>query len=850
MCGVIGLIVEREREDLGQVASKLLRMLEYRGYDSTGAILQGSSGIALRKDVGAPSAVTKRLGIEDLPGRVFCGQVRWATFGTVTRENAQPHEVRCKTHLYGAHNGNITNCDQLKRRLLAKGHAVVSDNDGEMLVHTVEHYFAEELTKIDADDHGERRKALNRAIVRASADMVGSFAAVVVDPVSQTVACIKAGSSLYLGVGRDPERGAFVIASSDLSSVLSMTKILVPLNEKEFCLYTAGEFQVHAVKNGAPIRRAPVRSRLRVEETKLAPPWRFFMEQEIHAQVSASAKLLALYTGRSERLDLIRALLAEEPDLVKNVKHAVKALADLTDPDELARRAELLLAAEELRRLVAVAGGAGFRPAAEEPFESSYANLLEDLRHLHPEAAGATLHLIDAVFLLDEVSDISSRIDRFVDRIAEAHEYGSSIYLLACGTSFHAAKTAAIFFDRIAGLNIFPILPGEFRSQYAHSIRDRDVVIGISQSGETKDLIDVYNLVRESGRAATLIAIVNNTNSTLALEKSELYVPLFCGPEIAVPATKSFLNQLLVLYVLALRVAERFAHLGIRRIDGGALARAKKNLFRVPSLVEETLRTSGDAVARAAGELHLAPSIHILATGMLGIAKEGALKIREVVLNHTEGFEASEFKHGPNTILGLNTLYGPQELHAFLAAIAGSLERAATDHGKRLGGREAARLLALAADRLLLGKESGVARDREQVAWIADPALFSALYRPYPLVFVTGPNERDVNLTISQINTHKIRGASVFMIAEENPFLREAVEKSPDLPGASYRCGYIPLPETGDEILCAFTSAVVLQTLALAMSVRKMELLDRLGLLDHGVHPDAPKNVSKSITVD
>ncbi|HAH07829.1 MAG TPA: glutamine--fructose-6-phosphate aminotransferase, partial [Elusimicrobia bacterium] len=108
---MIGLRCARDRADLGEVAARLLRMLEYRGYDSTGAILQSEAGdIVLRKDVGSPTVVTKKLGIHKLPGKIFCGQVRWATFGSVTRENAQPHDVRCKTHLYGAHNGNITNC--------------------------------------------------------------------------------------------------------------------------------------------------------------------------------------------------------------------------------------------------------------------------------------------------------------------------------------------------------------------------------------------------------------------------------------------------------------------------------------------------------------------------------------------------------------------------------------------------------------------------------------------------------------------------------------------------------------------------------------------------------------------
>ncbi|MFH1223400.1 MAG: glutamine--fructose-6-phosphate aminotransferase, partial [Pseudomonadota bacterium] len=139
MCGVIGLRCERDRDDLGVVSSKLLRMLEYRGYDSTGAAIQNSKGeIVLRKDVGAPSVVTEKLGITKLQGKIFCGQVRWATFGSVDKENAQPHEVNCKTHIYGAHNGNITNCEQLKEWLTEQGHKVVSDNDGEMVVHMVE----------------------------------------------------------------------------------------------------------------------------------------------------------------------------------------------------------------------------------------------------------------------------------------------------------------------------------------------------------------------------------------------------------------------------------------------------------------------------------------------------------------------------------------------------------------------------------------------------------------------------------------------------------------------------------------------------------------------------------------
>ena len=145
-CGVLGMSLHKTSVDLGKYASTLLKALEYRGYDSTGGAFQNDKKeVTLLKDVGKPSTLVKTLGMENQEGKIFCGQVRWATFGSVTKRNAQPHEVNCKRHIYGAHNGNITNTRELKEFLLSEGHNVVSDNDGEMLVHTVEHFFDNEL---------------------------------------------------------------------------------------------------------------------------------------------------------------------------------------------------------------------------------------------------------------------------------------------------------------------------------------------------------------------------------------------------------------------------------------------------------------------------------------------------------------------------------------------------------------------------------------------------------------------------------------------------------------------------------------------------------------------------------
>ncbi|OHD18843.1 MAG: hypothetical protein A2Y38_11495 [Spirochaetes bacterium GWB1_59_5] len=116
-------------------------------------------------------------------------------------------------------------------------------------------------------------------------------------------------------------------------------------------------------------------------------------------------------------------------------------------------------------------------------------------------------------------------------------------------------------------------------------------------------------------------------------------------------------------------------------------------------------------------------------------------------------------------------------------------------------------------------------------------------------MFVCPPDVRDARITISQIHTHKIRGADIMLFAEKHPDLDLAVRGVP-YGKNDYQSAYVELPASGDRFLFVFSATVALQYLAFRMSVLKMEYLDKLGVIDHGVHPDTPKNVSKSITVD
>lgn len=858
MCGVIGLVYEKTRDDLGKIAAELLKTLEYRGYDSTGAAIQGDGeDVALAKGVGAPSVMVDELGITRMRGRAFCGQVRWATFGAVTDANSQPHVVRCKTFLYGAHNGNVTNCDDLKAWLVAEGHAVLSDNDGEMVVHTVEHFFARELEKSKPQDADARRACMRAALLIAATKLEGSFAAVIVDPVTRVMWAIKQGSSLYFGVGSDDGGGRFAIASSDLSSILKLTRVVVPITEGEFIEYEPSGHRIYCIEDrtlktaagpvklaaGAIVEREPVRSRLRAKDTALVHPFETFMDQEISAQEQTAREVITLFLGGS---DAARA--AKDLTFPSEITSHLDALRDQYDDDRIRKMFHELVDLPAFRALLTMA------PAA-----------IEKAQHLHSAEAGfftdlllmardrfdtLAVRLLDAMLEADEVREYAHAIDRFGKMCTDAVNARGRIYIICCGSSYHAAKAASLFFNELARVELTPILPGEFRAQSARSLADGDLVIAVSQSGETKDLIDVLNDVIASGKAIGRIALVNNVNSTLAQEKSELLIPLRCGPEIAVPATKSFMNQMVVFYCLALHLADRRGDPALAR----DLKVRREKLSSLPELLRETVDSTDADVEVAAKLLYLAPSIHLLATRISAVAKEGALKIREVVLNHTEGFEASEFKHGPNTILGFNTVLGPRRVDAMLKRLGFILRNLVAQSVEAgMAPDSTQRLIQAATDSVLSPMSTPFslsAAERELFERKFDrDELVAELYADYPLVYITGPDERDVALTVSQINTHKIRGSSSVVIAEDHPALRGAATKAP-VDNAEYRSVYITLPRTDDTLMAMFSATVALQRLALKMSLLKKHYLDRLEIAEHGVHPDVPKNVSKSITVD
>jgi len=157
--------------------------------------------------------------------------------------------------------------------------------------------------------------------------------------------------------------------------------------------------------------------------------------------------------------------------------------------------------------------------------------------HEQPSVAGELIHLLEA----------SSHVEPMIERMAAARH----LYLVGCGTGYHACMLGATYLARLAGRAAIPILAPQFIPQYGPAVGPEDVGLFVGQSGETKDVLNALAVARERGMG--VLGLVNVLGSTL-MNVSEYYLPLACGYEISVPATKTFTNQAVAFLYLALRM--------------------------------------------------------------------------------------------------------------------------------------------------------------------------------------------------------------------------------------------------------------------------------------------------------
>jgi len=228
-------------------------------------------------------------------------------------------------------------------------------------------------------------------------------------------------------------------------------------------------------------------------------------------------------------------------------------------------------------------------------------------------------------------SENSDQIQQFVNNIKQA----KNLYITGSGTSYNAAEIAKYLISKFAKIKINTVISSEFPFSPT-DIEQDSTLIAISQSGESADVLDAVRIARKSN--TNILSIVNHLNSSLSQESS-LVIGLNCGPEIGVAATKSFTSQLTALYKIT------------DKLCNGCI---NPDWEKVSAIISQIL-SNHSKIKEIAKNLKETSDIYVLGRGIhLSIAKEAALKLKELSYIHAEGIAGGELKHGPLALMDSN----------------------------------------------------------------------------------------------------------------------------------------------------------------------------------------------------
>ncbi|MEZ7527049.1 Glutamine--fructose-6-phosphate aminotransferase [isomerizing] [bioreactor metagenome] len=229
-----------------------------------------------------------------------------------------------------------------------------------------------------------------------------------------------------------------------------------------------------------------------------------------------------------------------------------------------------------------------------------------------------------------------------LDRINKAER----IIIIACGTSWHAGLIGEYLIEEFARIPVEVEYASEFRYRNP-IITEKDIVVAISQSGETADSMAAIKLAKEKG--AFIYGICNVVDSSIA-RFSDAGSYTHAGPEIGVASTKAFTAQLTILSLIALKLGKHNGNL-----SNAEFMRLITELDNIPKKVEEVLKSTHDYVKEIAHDFVSSTNFLYLGRGFnFPAALEGALKLKEISYIHAEGYPAAEMKHGPIALIDEN----------------------------------------------------------------------------------------------------------------------------------------------------------------------------------------------------
>ncbi|WP_435086843.1 glutamine--fructose-6-phosphate transaminase (isomerizing) [Candidatus Pelagibacter bacterium nBUS_33] len=218
----------------------------------------------------------------------------------------------------------------------------------------------------------------------------------------------------------------------------------------------------------------------------------------------------------------------------------------------------------------------------------------------------------------------------------------NSITLIGCGTAYHSCLMAKYWFEELTNLDVNIDIASEFRYR-KNRFKNDTLYVFVSQSGETADTYAALDLCNKNDMKTC--AVVNVIESSIARD-SNFVLPIHCGPEIGVASTKAFLGQILVLYILSLKLSSLRKEIVIKEYQEKI-----KDLKELPKLIEKTLLIDSEIQAISSTFNDAKGSMFLGRGFSYPIALEGALKLKELSYVHAEGYPAGEMKHGPLALI-------------------------------------------------------------------------------------------------------------------------------------------------------------------------------------------------------
>jgi len=254
-------------------------------------------------------------------------------------------------------------------------------------------------------------------------------------------------------------------------------------------------------------------------------------------------------------------------------------------------------------------------------------------------------------FMLKEMHEQPLRLgdtlrlqEHYLDLMATFLDRAGEVFLVACGTSYHACLAASYMFSELAFLASHPVIASEFIEQEGMAVNINSTMLAVSQSGETADTLAAVDYARN--RAATILGLTNVVGSTLT-RISRVYIVQQSGPEIGVAATKTFTSQLSVLSQLALRVAKLRGKVGHQQIE-----ELEKMMKQIPNVVEKTIEKNEEKIKQVAKKYKDKGVFFFLGRGISSAtALEGRLKLMEIAYIPSIAYPAGESKHGPISLI-------------------------------------------------------------------------------------------------------------------------------------------------------------------------------------------------------